>query len=162
MSRPREAPYYFAYGSNMNPTRVRRRKMQFDSYSGGWLEGYRLVFNKRSTILPGAASANVDLEPDSKVEGVLYRLTRPEEIEVMDVFEGYPRGYNRELLPIVCGSRVISAWVYIANQEFVAEGLKPARWYLEHLLSGAPYLSHDYYQALKQTETLPDSSIEPT
>ena len=96
-----------------------------------------------------------------RVEGVLYRLESADEIEVMDVFEGYPVRYRRELLPVRYGERIVTAWTYIANQEFVTHGLKPARWYLEHLLTGGPYLSHSYLQELKATETLPDSNVEP-
>lgn len=153
--------YYFAYGSNMNPDRVRRRKMLFDTYRGGVLEGYRLAFNKRSEKIPGAAAANVESAPEYRVEGLLYRLIEPGQIEIMDVFEGYPSRYRRELLPIRFGERTVSAWVYIANRQFISDGLKPARWYLEHLLCGGPYLSDAYYKALQQIDTLPDSGIEP-
>lgn len=156
-----EDHYYFAYGSNMNPGRVRARNMKFDTYSSGMLEGYRLAFNKRSVKFPGAASANVEPTEGCRVEGVLYRLESADEIEVMDVFEGYPVRYRRELLPVRYGERIVTAWTYIANQEFVTHGLKPARWYLEHLLTGGPYLSHSYLQELKATETLPDSNVEP-
>lgn len=157
---PRDS-YYFAYGSNMNPDRVRRRNMQFDTYSGGLLDGYRLVFNKRSAKVPGAAAANVEPGAGHRVEGLLYRLTDPDEIAVMDVFEGYPQRYRRERLPVLCGERAVSAWVYIANPAFIADGLQPARWYLQHLLAGRPWLSHDYYLALEQVATLPNSDIEP-
>ena len=145
----------------MNPKRVRQRNMAFDTYCSGVLEGYRLAFNKRSVKFPGAASANVEKAAGCKVEGVLYRLPSPEEIEVMDAFEGYPVRYRRELLPVRFGERIATAWVYIANQEFVTHGLKPARWYLEHLLTGGPYLSHSYYKELTKTDCLPDSRVEP-
>ena len=50
---------------------------------------YALRFNKRSVKLPGAASANVVAAHDSKVEGVLYALSREDDIFTMDPFEGY-------------------------------------------------------------------------
>lgn len=153
--------FYFAYGSNMNPRRVEKRNMRFDEYRGGVLEGYRLAFNKRSVKFPGAASANVVPATGCRVEGVLYRLTGPAEIEVMDPYEGYPVRYRREQLPVVCEADVVTAWVYIANNEFVTHGLKPARWYLEHLLKGRPYMTSAYFDELAQTDTLPESDIEP-
>ena len=49
--------YYFAYGSNMNPGRVRLRQMGFEDVLAGRLDGYRLVFNKRSLKAAGAGAA---------------------------------------------------------------------------------------------------------
>lgn len=156
-----ERHYYFAYGSNMNPDRVRKREMPFEEYHPGVLDGYRLVFNKRNERHPGAASANVVEAPNDWVEGVLYRLPAPEGIHAMDPFEGYPVRYDRQRLPVWHGDIICHAWVYLANEEFVADGLKPARWYLEHLLKGQPHLTEDYYRRLIGTECLPDSDLEP-
>ena len=55
---------------------------------------------------------------------------------MMDPYEGYPVRYTRTALPIVTESGVVDAWVYNANEAHVAEGLAPARWYLNHLLAG--------------------------
>lgn len=153
--------YYFAYGSNMNPERVGRRKMQFESATAGVLHDYVLAFNKRSVKYPGAASANVMSRMGMKTEGVVYRLSHPQQIEMMDPFEGYPVRYNRLALPIQLTSEVIHAWVYIANADYITEGLQPARWYLEHLLAGEPFLSEDYIEQLRETECMPDSHVEP-
>lgn len=153
--------YYFAYGSNMNPDRVTRRKMKFSEYHGAVLDGFRLAFNKRSVDYPGAASANVVREIGHKVEGVAYKLHSPQEIETMDPFEGYPYRYVREILPVDCNGRVVGAWVYIAHADYISEGLKPNRWYLQHLLAGRPFLSVEYFGSLASTECLPNSDIEP-
>ncbi len=153
--------HYFAYGSNMNSSRVRGRRMQFDEHAAGSLHDYRLAFNKRSVKFPGAASANVAIQEGAVTEGVLYRLQHPGQIEMMDPFEGYPLRYDRIALPIVTREKVVEAWVYIANAAFVAEGLQPARWYLEHLLAGKDFLSTSYYEQLTTVECLPDSHIEP-
>jgi gamma-glutamylcyclotransferase len=153
--------FYFAYGSNMNPARVEQRRMRFEDCFGGVLQDYRLAFNKRSVKYPGAASANVVPHSGGEVEGVLYRLSHPSQIEVMDPYEGYPVRYSRYRLPVVRASEVVEAWVYIANREFIVEGLRPARWYLDHLLAARPHLSDDYFAGLAATETLPNSDIEP-
>ncbi len=153
--------HYFAYGSNMNSCRVRQRRMKFDEHAAGSLHNYRLVFNKRSVKFPGAASANVVNQKGGVTEGVLYKLQHPEQIEMMDPFEGYPLRYDRMVLPIVTGEEVVKAWVYIANEAFIADGLRPARWYLEHLLAGRFFLSPGYYEQLTTVECLPDSHIEP-
>ncbi len=153
--------HYFAYGSNMNPDRVRQRKMSFESAASGHLFDYSLRFNKRSVKYPGAASANVMALANGVTEGVIYRLAEPVQIEMMDPYEGYPVRYTRTALPIVTESGVVDAWVYIANEAHVAEGLAPARWYLNHLLAGRDYLSEPYFESLSQTNCLLDSDIEP-
>ena len=146
----------------MNPERVQQRNMGFESAYSGHLEGYALKFNKRSVKYPGAASANVVPNPASKVEGVLYELSDPDQIYQMDPYEGYPVRYTRLLTSVARpGLTTVESWVYIANEEYVQEGLMPATWYLNHLLAGKPYLSSDYYHALSQTTCLPKSDLEP-
>ena len=120
------ADFYFAYGSNMSVARVRERQMGFENALPGQLAGYRLAFNKCSLKYPGVGAANVMVARGEKTEGVLYHLTEPDQITMMDPFEGYPRHYDRRVLSINTRSGKIRAWVYIANADFVAEGLRPA------------------------------------
>ncbi len=40
--------YYFAYGSNMNPARMKARGMMVADMQPGTLQGMRLAFNKRA------------------------------------------------------------------------------------------------------------------
>ncbi len=153
--------YYFAYGSNMNPDRMRARNMAFSHYEWGVLEGYQLMFNKRSVIVEGHAAANVVMAYDAEVEGVLYHLDDESGIQKMDPFEGYPKGYTREPLPVQTRSGEYDAWVYQATPEYIVHDRKPARWYLEHLLSASHLLSETYARLLTQIECLPDSHEEP-
>ena len=155
------AHYYFAYGSNMNPQRVRQRKTQFAHHQAGALVDYKLVFNKRSVKHPGAASANVMAEPGARTEGVVYKLSEPQQIEMMDPYEGYPIRYDRLILPIRCQREICDAWVYIANPAYISAGLKPARWYLNHLLAGASFLPASYVDQLQTIECLEQSNQEP-
>lgn len=157
-----EIHYYFAYGSNMNPARVEQRQMSFVSAEAALLHGYAMCFNKRSVKYPGAASANVVEAPDAVTEGVLYRLEHPEQITMMDPFEGYPVRYDRQPLPVrLQQGGQVHAWVYIANADHIAEGLAPTRWYLEHLLAGRDFLSDAYVEQLACTLCLPDTDTEP-
>ena len=153
--------YYFAYGSNMNPERVERRKVGFTQCESGHLFGYKLAFNKRSVKYPGAASANVIEQKDGCVEGVVYHLDNAQQITKMDPFEGYPVRYNRILAPVETTTGFIDVWVYVANPDHIQEGLKPAGWYLNHLLSGREFLSSAYAEELARTVCLPDSEVEP-
>ncbi len=151
-------PFYFAYGSNMNPRRVTERGLDYCWARSGWLDDMGLRFNKRSRHNPEWACANVVHSPGERVEGVLYRLAGEDQILHMDPFEGTPVYYSRERLVVQTGDGPIKSWVYIANPSVVAEDVLPLRWYLGQLLEGREYLSSDYYEWLRATECHPDES----
>lgn len=153
--------YYFAYGSNMNPDRVRRRRMLFDHHQAGTLHDFRLAFNKRSVKFIGAASANVMMQKGAVTEGVVYRLEQADEITTMDPYEGYPLRYDRISLPIVCRDGPVNAWVYVANQDYIDNSLRPTRWYLRHMLAAEEFLSSSYVEQLAAVDCLPDTDVEP-
>lgn len=146
--------WYFAYGSNMNPQRMRARGLQFSEALGGRLAGYELCFNKRAHDRPGTAYANIRHCRASVVEGVLYRLQAADEIFKMDPFEGTPVLYSRERMPVLTARGVLPGWVYVANPAWRSEGLRPTRAYLEHLLAGREFLSDSYWRALVSTRVL--------
>lgn len=88
-------------------------------------------------------------------------MNTPDEIEKMDPHEGYPIRYDRVVLPVFSADGTCEAWVYTANVAYIAHGLKPAQWYLDHLLAGVPLLSAAYVAMLKRVECLKDSLQEP-
>ena len=152
--------YYFAYGSNMNAARMAARGLGVERSLAGYIDGLALAFNKRASDAPHRSYANVVYSPKGRVEGVLYELSEMTEIFKMDPFEGTPRLYSRDIYLVNTAEGVIPAWVYVANSAMIAEDLMPARWYLEHLLSGQEYLSVDYYKALQAVPCL-DEPTEP-
>ena len=76
--------FYFAYGSNMNPDRIRER-----------IPGARLV--GKATIkgwkLAERLYADIERSKGSRVEGVLYLVTESERFR-LDSYEGYPHIYE--------------------------------------------------------------------
>lgn len=146
-------PYYFAYGSNMNVARVEARIGATRRCLAGMLRDHALRFDKASRVA-GIAHANVVPVAGEKVEGALFELLEPVQIERMDPFEGHPLEYERHRLPIVTQEGSIEAWVYIAAPGTTAEALKPAREYLDHLLAGEPFLSADYHRRLARVEAV--------
>ncbi|SHE28838.1 Uncharacterized conserved protein YtfP, gamma-glutamylcyclotransferase (GGCT)/AIG2-like family [Modicisalibacter ilicicola DSM 19980] len=146
-------PYYFAYGSNMNVQRVAARIGETRRALPGVLPGFQLRFDKASRI-PGIAHANVAAHPGHEVEGALFELIEPGQIELMDPFEGVPRDYRRERHTIETAEGGIEAWVYIAQPERIRPSLRPAREYLEHLLAGEAFLSTDYHDRLARVEAV--------
>ncbi len=147
---------YFAYGSNMNPARVRARGLLVERAEGARLAGFRLQFDKTSRKHPDVGHANLVYAPDSFVEGVLYWLESPGEIAKMDPFESAPVNYSREVVQVVAASGSITTWTYFANPAVRREGLKPPRSYLEHLLAGEPFLSSGYLDRLRRWECVED------
>ena len=146
---------YFAYGSNMDPARVVDRGIRFTQISSAVLADYVLRFNKRSRNQKGAGHANIVVELGGRVEGVLYQLESPNEIEKMDVFEHVPTNYTREVVSVETQTDTLDVWTYFANPEVVLSGLKPPRWYLAHLLSGRAYLSDRYIEMLESVKCAP-------
>ena len=76
--------FYFAYGSNMNPDRIRER-----------IPGARLV--GKATIkgwkLAERLYADIERSKGSRVEGVLYLVNETERFR-LDSYEGYPHIYG--------------------------------------------------------------------
>ena len=158
---------YFAYGSNMNPDRVRERGIKFHMAMGARLPGFALVFDKTSRDLPGAGHANMVPAPGREVEGVLYWLCDTEEIRKMDPYEAAPVNYSREVIQVQAQRQdvhaaapirdlpaenpvVLSCWTYFANPAVRVPGLLPPRSYLDHLLAGRAFLSADYVRMLER------------
>jgi gamma-glutamylcyclotransferase (GGCT)/AIG2-like uncharacterized protein YtfP len=146
-------PFYFAYGSNMNLARVVARIGRTRRALSGVLHDHALRFDKASRVA-GIAHANVVPVSGDRVEGALFELETPDQIQLMDPYEGYPREYDRHRLPIVTHEGPIEAWVYIASPGTTAGSLKPAREYLAHLLAGEPFLTPDYLARLARVEAV--------
>lgn len=142
--------FYFAYGSNMNPARMRARGLEFAGAEPARLAGFRLVFNKAAHNRPGIAYANLEPALGSWVEGVLYRLAKASDIGLMDHYEGTPVRYSREVLRLETAKGAQNAWVYLANPAYICRGLLPQSSYLAHLLAGAEFLSAEYIQQLRE------------
>ncbi len=146
--------FYFAYGSNMNPQRMRDRKLQFVGVWGARAQDLALRFNKVSAGHTGSAHANLVYARGTRAEGVLYELQDAEEIRKLDPFENAPINYSREPLVVTRGDgAAIAAWTYFANPAVIVPGLNPTRDYLNHLLLGEPYLSPDYVVRLRSQPT---------
>lgn len=146
--------FYFAYGSNMDPDRVRKRGIVFDQILGGTLRGYGLRFQKKSTVQTGAGHANIVVSNDEFVEGLLFKLSGEDQIEKMDPFERVPTNYSRDTIHVDSKAGRVAAWTYFANPDVMDLNLKPPRWYLDHLLEGRPYLSSSYVRQLEQIDCL--------
>ena len=146
---------YFAYGSNMDPVRMKERIGQIPEAKAARLPGYVLRFNKRSQKHPTVGFANVVPDPGSTVHGILYDIAE-NELAAIDRHEGATRGhYSRESIEVLLADGCkLEAIAYIACSEWIEDGLLPPRDYLNHLLAGAKWLPPAYVDWLAGHEVL--------
>ena len=152
--------WYFAYGSNMNPARLIDDRLKRGGVAdrpqrvGGRLDGWQLAFNKQTRTSTGAGAGNIVQAAAGVVYGTLNALP-PKGFEILDHWEGVATGhYERQTVPVLRADNgeTVDAITYVALR--VAEGLRPTREYLTHLLAGRDLLPADYWEKLRTTPTL--------
>jgi len=145
---------YFAYGSNMNPERMKTRQIFFTQRKRAILRGYRLDFNKIAFGNPEEGYANIVEDENAIVEGALYEISDLG-ISKLDMYECFPNHYDRiEVVVETDSGNVDKAVTYIAKPDMIRQGLKPSRDYLRHLLAAKDIVSKNYHNRLKVWETL--------
>lgn len=152
--------YYFAYGSNMDPAQIRRRCPSARFVDIACLADHRLAFTRRSGRRRSGV-ADVVAAPDETVWGIVYRLLRVRDIEVLDRAEGFEPGrrraqrYVRETRIVGLGpnaeidaAKPRSVNIYIARRQ--KNPPPPSAAYLAQLARGAEYwgLPGDYRDML--------------
>ena len=124
---------YFAYGSNMEPRRMKRRAPRSRPLGPARLPGYRLDFTRYSTNFHGGVA---DVVPDAEAEvwGVLYEVEESD-LERLDEHEGVPVAYRRGAVSVIDDDgREREAVVYLANR---TGRFTPRKEYMDFLLRGA-------------------------
>ena len=92
---PGEYIWYFAYGSNMHDRVFRGwRGMCPLECRAGYVRGYRLRFNLDGWPRGRAAPANLQVDPQAEVWGVLWAITRRDLVR-LDASEGIPWWHYR-------------------------------------------------------------------
>ncbi len=134
---PEDAVWYFAYGANMHDSAFRkRRSMRPKEWRAGRIVGYRLRFNLDGRPKGKAAPANLSLDKEGKVWGVLYRISRRELVR-LNASEGVPGWRYRPLWLAAedTGGNPLDAATYIADGK--DEDGKPSLRYVTLLREGA-------------------------
>jgi gamma-glutamylcyclotransferase (GGCT)/AIG2-like uncharacterized protein YtfP len=123
---------YFAYGSNMDARQMQQRLPGAELIGPARLEGFRLAFTVFSRSWQ-AGAANLELDPDGRVYGVLWEL--PEDgVKQLDSFEGHPTFYRREEVIVEAAEGPTIAWTYrVAHQE--GAFVRPSDEYLQLMYS---------------------------
>ncbi len=141
---------YFAFGSNMSAQRMKERLGWSPSRSGAILSNYEMVFNKHSN---DGGKANIMYSHGFIVEGILYSVNE-EDLLILDKYEGVAANqYKRHEVVVSNNSNSsIKAIAYKALN--TAEVSAPTKDYLNYILEGEKFLTHEYYSKLKSTKTL--------
>ena len=141
---------YFAFGSNMLPSRLRRRCPTAKVRARATAPGYRIAFDKRSEDTSGKANL-VSCDHDGPAIGIVYELS-PDDVDNLDAIEG--PGYRRQdnfVVTCVDTGEELSTCTYVAIER--APGLRPYDWYLALVLAGLACHDIDpsYAQAIRMT-----------
>ncbi len=144
---------YAAYGSNLDPARMRGSCPYSPLVGTGWLEGWRLTFAGEDALRTEGALATVVEAPGERVFVALYDL-HPFDVATLDELEGATAGAYRKLhVRIAALEGDVTAWLYVFDGY---EGGLPSAWYLADIAAaaekaGAP---DDYVSELRGRPTL--------
>ncbi len=129
-----ELEHYFAYGSNLSPSRLQARVPQARVVGCARLLDWRLVFDKHGR--DGTAKANIRRCPGDEVWGAVYRVA-PCYREPLDLAEGLGTEYELRELKVALAGEQTSVYTYVALR--LRAGLPLENWYLRHILEGVSH-----------------------
>ncbi len=137
--------WYFAYGSNMDPTQMVDRKAYFTRRMKAFLPFYRFELNKIKSIEDRTGYANAVYDQTKRsvgnaLKGVLYRV-KESGIKQLDKYEGHPKHYFKIRETVIASnaeeyqfSSVINAFVYVCEDvNLLSDGLNWPKGYFEHV-----------------------------
>ena len=147
---------YFAYGSNMSLSRLRKRVSSARRINSYTLRAHALRFHKASKDGSGKCDAFQTEDPNDFILGTVFEIN-PGEKKYLDKAAGLGYGYNEK--PVVvqdCTGNELDAVTYYATE--IDESLKPYCWYKNHVLVGAEESSLPkwYIQKIYEFECIKD------
>ena len=153
--------YYFAYGSNLHPERLRERVPSSRALAVAELDGHLLRFHKRGRDGSGKCSILPSDRPRDRVFGVVYRMAAAERAN-LDRAEGLGAGYLRVELTVRVEGAAQPVFSYRAQDGHIDDALAPFTWYHRLVLAGARHhgLPADYIAAIEAIAALPDPDTE--
>ncbi len=140
--------HYAAYGSNLDPGRMRAYCPHSPMVGTGWLENWRLTFAGEDILGWEGAVTTIVESPGDRVFVALYDV-HPWDEARLDEIEGVTSGaYTKLHLRVATLDGDVTAWVYVFDG---FEGGLPTAWYLSEIANaaqkaGAP---DDYVAALR-------------
>jgi gamma-glutamylcyclotransferase (GGCT)/AIG2-like uncharacterized protein YtfP len=146
---------YFAYGSNMSLSRLRRRVPSAERVGTFVLDRHTLRFHKIGKDGTAKCDAYYTGGPE-KIYGVVFEID-PTEKKALDRVEGLGQGYEEKTVDLQndCGES-IQAKTYYATK--LDPKLKPLSWYVSHVLIGAREadLPAHYLSSIESIQSIED------
>ncbi|HIV59363.1 MAG TPA: gamma-glutamylcyclotransferase [Candidatus Stackebrandtia faecavium] len=145
---------YAAYGSNLDPSRMRATCPRSPLVDTGWLEGWRLTFAGKELGWDSAVPTVVE-DSNDRVFVALYDVEPTIDSSTLDELEGVPGDrYRRMHTTAATLNGNVPVWMYVFTGY---EGGDPSVWYLSELAAaaeraGAP---EDYVAQLRKRPTNP-------
>lgn len=143
--------FYFAYGSNLDLTRLVERVCHPTRAHAGFVEGWRLEMNKRGR--DGSGKANLVRHDEARVWGVVYHF----EHEWWHDLDPYEDDYERVMVEVVAAdgrrSRAQTYQSLVFTEDPIAYD-----WYVGHVVGGAREhaLPEDWVATLEGLPSRPD------
>jgi len=149
--------YYFAYGSNLHPVRLRDRVSSAELLDVIELKKYCLAFHKKSQ--DGSSKCNLvhTGEESDGVFGAIYQIDSAHK-QALDCFEGKGNGYHESQLTVELHGKEHSCFTYFAQQSYIENNLKPYHWYKNLVVLGAKHLQFPdgYVRSIELIESVED------
>ncbi len=128
-----ERKLYFAYGSNINLNQMAERCPDAEVVATAILDGYELLFRGNRS---GFGVATIEPLSGSQVHGLLWNLT-PECERSLDIYEGYPRLYEKEDITVrTVDGRAWTVMAYVMTGELWRDPAVPSGPYFNGILEG--------------------------
>lgn len=104
----KQSTLYIAYGSNMNLPQMAHRCPTAKVVGTSELKDYELLFRGRRN----GAVATVEPKEGSTVPVLLWEIQQADE-KSLDLYEGYPNFYDKQMMEVELDGKTISAMVYV-------------------------------------------------
>jgi len=145
---------YFAYGSNLLPSRIQQRLGPIVSIGNAILIDHQLNFSKVSSD----ASGKCTIWPfaGQSVYGVVYDLAL-ESKNLLDEIEGVGKGYESVMYDIAGYGE---CFAYVAQAPYIANNIAPYEWYKQLVLEGCRFHSFptEYIKMVESFDSIPDQN----
>lgn len=138
---------YLAYGSNLNLGQMAHRCPDAKVAGKANLPGYRLLFRGR----PGNAHATIERSEGHTVPALLWKVSVRDEA-CLDLYEGYPRYYDKVQIPVELDGKTVSVMAYVMQPGFACN--EPSSVYLHTVRDG--------YHAAGFDQAILDQALEET
>jgi len=150
---------YYAYGSNLHPTRLGARIPSSQLLGVAEVSGYEMLFHKRGADQSAKCNALYSGSPEHRLLGALFSMAAHEKT-ILDEIEG--AGYVVSEVVVQHHGAEQQAFMYVAEQQYIDDSLMPYQWYKDFVCLGAQFLSFPahYVRELIDVDAIADDDAE--